>query len=116
MLDATQRTGFGTGWVEVFGDRIFIVCHYRHIAKRASRAGHECQDLASLAADNLVQALAPEIERGAFLEIVAMPVVDRRDARLNVVEDLLDHEPRHAASDHETGPGAPQVVAPELNA
>jgi hypothetical protein len=86
---------------------------YRHIGKRATRAGYEREDLASLAADDLVQALAPEIECGPFLEFVAMPVIDRRHARLDVVENLRDDEPGHARANHQARRGAPQVMTPK---
>ena len=45
-----------------------------------------------------------------------MPIVDGGDARLDVVEDLRYDQPGHTRADHEAGGGAPQIVAPEVDA
>ena len=66
-------------------DRNRVQC-YR--PKDASPARYERQNLASFTADDLVHSLAPEVERCPFLEVVAMPVVDGSDTRLNVVQNL----------------------------
>jgi hypothetical protein len=48
LLEATQRTGFGTGWGNVFGDCILVYATTGISPNAASRAEHERQDLASL--------------------------------------------------------------------
>ena len=69
-----------------------------------------------LVRDDPFEPLPPKIERRSLLEIVAMPVVHGGDARLDVVEDLRHDQPGHTRADHETGGGAPQIVAPKVDA
>src|SRR5438034_6308829 len=65
--------------------------------------------------DQLFPARPPRLERLALLLIVRVPVVDRRHARLHVVENLADDQPRYPHARHVTSRRPPQVVLTELD-
>jgi hypothetical protein len=71
---------------------------------------------AALAGDNLLQPLAPEVQRSPLLEILAVPVVNRGHAGLDVIEDLRNHQALDAGANHEAGGGSAQNVSTELDA
>ncbi len=70
----------------------------------------------ALVREDCFQASPPEVQRGPLLRVVAVPIVNGSNARLDVIQDLRHDEPRHTGADHEAGRGAPQVVPPELHA
>src|ERR1700681_4663330 len=69
-----------------------------------------------LVRDDPFEPLPPKIECRALFWIVTVPIVDGGDARLDVVEDLGYDQPGHTRADHEAGGGAPQIVAPKVDA
>ena len=58
----------------------------------------------------------PPLPGVTFLIVIRCAVVDRGDASLGVIEDLGDDEAGDAEPGHVCRDGAPEVVAPEVDA
>ena len=76
----------------------------------------EPEQFAATPMDQVIDPLTPKIERSSFLEVVAVPVVDGRHTRLDVVQNLRHDEAGYASADHETRRRTPKIVTPEINA
>ena len=61
----------------------------------------EPEQFAATPMDQVINPLTLELERRSFLKVVAVPVVDCRHTRLDVVQNLRHDEAGYASADHE---------------
>ena len=81
------------------------------------RGNAEPEQLASTPVHQVINPLAPKIERGSFLEVIAVPVVDGRHTRLHVIQNLRHYEAGYASAHMRLaavfdGPYPPAAEAP----
>ena len=86
-----SHQGAGRGSARLFGSDpppwLVVLCP-RLPAQGEHPTGLPCQERLHL--------LAPACQGVLLLHVVAVPIVDRRDAALDVVQDLRDHQARNA--------------------
>ena len=79
------------------------------------RGNAKPEQFAATPVHQVINPLTPKIERGSFLKVVAVPIVDGRHTRLDVIQNLRHYEAGYASADHQTRGRTSQIVSPEIN-